>query len=135
MSNAVVNNNAVNNNNNNNVMINNEVPNAVIDDSIRAEARRRLEEIQARERQEAETRRLQEEEAINRYRLERIRQQAEEELVRQNVREAEARRQREAAIQAEITRLRNRPQIEVLEDRVTQLERLLNANANANRMV
>lgn len=103
-----------------------------VDDSIRLEARKRLEEIQRKEREEAELKRLkakaETEAAEARIRDEKIRLLAEEEqvhiLAKRKVLEAEARRlaqEREDAIQAEIQRLRNRSQVEILEDRIAAL--------------
>lgn len=102
------------------------------DDSIRHEARKRLEEIQRKEREEAELKRLkakaETEAAEARIRDEKIRLLAEEEqihiLAKRKVLEAEARRiaqEREDAIQAEIQRLRNRSQVEILEDKIASL--------------
>lgn len=102
------------------------------DDSIRLEAKKRLEEIQRKEREEAELKRLKAkadaEAAEARIRDEKIRLLAEEEQVhimaRKKVLEAEARKiaqEREDAIQAEILRLRNRSQVEILEDKIASL--------------
>ena len=106
------------------------------DDTIKAEARRRIEAEAAKARAEAEAARIkaakEAEEAEARIREERIRLRAEEERVqieaRRLVLEGEAKRiaaEKEAAIQAEMERLKNRSATEILEDKVAELTALV----------
>lgn len=103
-----------------------------VDDTIRAEARRRLVAEAEKARAEAEATRLkakrEQEEKESRILDERVKLMAEEEQVRLMARrlalEAEAKRladEKEAAIKAEMERLKNRSQLEILEDRVAEL--------------
>lgn len=118
-------------------------PHIVIDDDIRAAARRRLEEDTA-----AEAARLAEAAAKERAKAEvleaaileeKIRARVEEEKIRrlaeQAVAEAEAKKcaaAREAAIAAEMERLKRRTKVEILEDTVAELRaEIASLKANA----
>ena len=103
-----------------------------VDDSIRAEARRRLIAEQDKARAEVEAARVkaarEKEERESKILDEKVKLMAEEEQVRLMARrlalEAEAKRmadEKEAAIKAEMERLKNRSQLEILEDRVAEL--------------
>ena len=103
-----------------------------VNDTIKAEARRRLLAKEAKDKAEAEAARVKadaERESVEaRIREERITLLAEEEQVRIKARrlavEAEAKRlanEKEAAITAEMERLKNRSKTEILEDKVAEL--------------
>ncbi len=105
---------------------------SVVPDVVKAEARRRLEAAQAAERAEAEAvvanarraaegiqAQIMEEQIRARVQEEMIRREAERVIVEDAARKVAA--EREAAIAAEMERLRTRTKVEILEDTVTDL--------------
>jgi acetylornithine deacetylase/succinyl-diaminopimelate desuccinylase-like protein len=111
---------------------------SVVPDVVKAEARRRLEAAQAAERAEAEAAvalerratdgiqaQIMEEQIRMRVQEEMIRREAERAIVEAAARKAAA--EREAAISAEMERLRSRTKVEILEDTVNDLTAQLTA--------
>lgn len=105
---------------------------SVVPDVVKTEARRRLEAAQAAERAEAEAAAAKERRAAETIQAqimeEQIRARVQEEMIRREAErvivEAAARKaaaEREAAIAAEMERLRSRTKVEILEDTVTDL--------------